>query len=196
MDRRIRKTREAIFEAFVGLIAEKSFDKITINEIANRANVNRGTVYSHYMDKFDLLDQFIETHLIQLFEICQSDGESAHFSPKDLLLRTFEYLGQHTFFYATLLTNKDIPAFRNRLKAMTLRSINEQIDMNGINGDMNKEILAQFLSSAIVGVMEWWITHSMPYPAQDMVEQLWSLLERIQMLPQSVDEDKPTLCTP
>nr|WP_236355029.1 TetR/AcrR family transcriptional regulator [Konateibacter massiliensis] len=165
-------------------MAEKDFEQLTINEIANRANVNRGTIYLHYTDKYALLDQCIETHLNQLFQYCSSTENTVNFSSKDSILRTFEYLEQHAFFYSTMLTNKGIPAFRNRLLTMALQSSNEQMDVSDINPNMNKEVLVQFLASAAVGVLEWWITHSMPYPAEDMVEQFWVLLERIQMAPQ------------
>lgn len=183
MDRRIRKTREAILEAFVGLMAEKNFEQITINEIADRANVNRGTIYLHYTDKFDLLDQCIETHFVQLFDSCI--GDTTYTPSKAALLRTFTYLEQHAFLYATLLANKGVPAFRDRLMTVILQSLGEYIDVSGINQGMNKEMLAQFLASATVGVLEWWITHSMLCPVTDVVDQLWSLLERMQMVPQA-----------
>jgi AcrR family transcriptional regulator len=185
MDRRIQKTKDAILEAYIGLMAEKDFEQLTINEIAERANVNRGTVYLHYVDKYDLLDQCIETHINLLFHSCSPDVNTADFSSKASVLRTFEYLEQHAFFYSTMLTNKGIPAFRNRLLTMALQSLGEAIDMSGINQNMNKEVLVQFMASAVVGVLEWWMTHSMPYPAKDMVEQFWILLERLQMVPQS-----------
>lgn len=183
MDRRVRKTREAIIEAFVGLMAEKDFEHITINEIADRANVNRGTVYLHYMDKFDLLDQCIDTHLAKLFEDCLPGGGSAASPSKASLLRIFEYVEHHAFLYSTLLVNKGVPAFRSRLLAVMLQILGENIDMSNLNRDMNKEMMAQFLASAIVGVLEWWITHSMPCPVMDVTDQLWSLLERMQVVP-------------
>ena len=186
MDRRVRKTREAILEAFIGLMAEKNFEHITMNEIADRADVNRGTVYLHYTDKFDLLDQCIETYFVQLLENCLLDSDTDCIPSKASLLRIFDYLEQHAFFYTTLLVNKGVPAFRNRLMAVMLRGLNEYIDMSGINRGMNKEMMAQFLASAIVGVLEWWMTNSMPCPVTDMVDQLWSLLERIQVVPQPV----------
>lgn len=185
MDRRIQKTKDAILEAFVGLMAEKDFEQLTINEIAERANVNRGTVYLHYADKYDLLERCIETHLGQLFESCLPGAATADFCSKTSVLRTFEYLEQHAFFYSTMLTNKGIPAFRNRLLTMALQSFRGVIDMSGTNQNMNKEVIVQFMSSAIVGVLEWWITHSMPYSAKEMVEQFWLLMERVQMVPLS-----------
>jgi AcrR family transcriptional regulator len=181
MDRRIQKTKTAIIEAFVELMAEKNFEQLTINEIADRANVNRGTIYLHYVDKYDLLDQCIETHLNTLFQNSLSDVDAANFCSKDSILRTFEYLEHHAFFYSSILTNKGIPAFRNRLLDMVLHSLREQIDISGMNQNMNKEVLVQFLASAAVGVIEWWITHSMPYPAKDMVDQFLLMLEHFQI---------------
>jgi AcrR family transcriptional regulator len=70
MDRRIEKSKTAIIDALTQLISEKDFDKITINDIADRANVNRGTVYLHYVDKYDLLDHCIETHVNQSSSRC------------------------------------------------------------------------------------------------------------------------------
>jgi hypothetical protein len=107
----------------------------------------------------------------------------AHIPAKVSMLRIFDYLEQHAFLYATLLVNKGIPTFRNRLMAVMLQILREYSDASGINQDLNKEVIAQFLASAVIGVLEWWITHSMPSSATDIVDQMWSLLERIQIVP-------------
>ena len=148
MDRRIQKTRTAIIEAFVGLMAEKNFEQLTINEIADRANVNRGTVYLHYVDKYDLLDQCIEMHLNQLFQKCPPGGDTDNFSSKDSILRMFEYSEQHAFFYSTTLTSRGIPTFRKRLLNMAKNSLHEKFNMSGINQNIQWELLVQFLVSA------------------------------------------------
>ncbi|MDP4094504.1 MAG: TetR/AcrR family transcriptional regulator [Bacillota bacterium] len=184
MDRRIQKTKDAIIDAFVGLMAEKDFEKITINEIADRANINRGTVYLHYVDKYDLLEKCIDAHLVKLFKNCMPEVNTTDFSTKASMVRTFEYLEQHAFFYSTIFKNKGVPAFRSRLNEMAINNLRKQIDISGINQNMNKEVLVQFLASAAVGSLEWWITNSMPYPAKDMVEQIWTLLERVQLIHQ------------
>ena len=66
VDRRILKTQESLKKAVIELMADKNFDEITIQDIADRANVNRGTIYLHYQDKFDLLDKLIEAHMNEL----------------------------------------------------------------------------------------------------------------------------------
>ena len=149
-----------------------------MNDIAERADVNRGTIYLHYVDKFDLLDQCIDTHLAHLLEDCLPGGTLSH-PTKAALLRVFAYLEQHAFLYSTLLVNKGIPTFRNRLMAVLVESLRAYFEASGIPPDMNKEVSAQFLASAAVGVLEWWITQSMPYSPTEMVEHLWALGERV-----------------
>ena len=58
MDRRKRKTRKAIFDACVALMQEKEFQNITVNEIVERADINRGTFYLHFVDKYDMMNSF------------------------------------------------------------------------------------------------------------------------------------------
>ncbi|WP_110955421.1 TetR/AcrR family transcriptional regulator [Anaerosinus massiliensis] len=182
MDRRIEKSRQAIMEAFTKLMLEKDFEKITIHEIAELANVNRGTVYAHYADIFDLLDQCIENHLNKLFENCQPRENDTKISGKNSLCKTFKYLEQNAFFYSKMLMSKSIAVFRNRLHALMVKSIEEQIAISGIPKDVNKDIMVQYFASATIGVIEWWITNAMPYSAEYMAEQLLSLMERYQNL--------------
>ncbi|MRN55432.1 TetR/AcrR family transcriptional regulator [Paenibacillus monticola] len=184
MDRRIKKNQTAIMDALIQLMAEKDFEKITIHEIAECANVNRGTIYSHYLDKYDLLDKCIETQLKQLIESCLPVDDKGTYSSKASLLRTFELMEKNALFFRTLLTNKGVPSFRNHLQEMMKEGIREQIDENNLSlDDLRKEILVQFLSSATVGVIEWWFTHTMPCSAQEITEQLWALLQLNQVLP-------------
>ncbi|OCT15909.1 TetR family transcriptional regulator [Paenibacillus pectinilyticus] len=185
MDRRIKKNQEAIMKALLSLMAEKDFSKITINEIAERADVNRGTIYSHYMDKYDLLDACIETHLDQLMASCMPIEGVELFPSKNSLLRTFELMEKNASLYTTLLTNKGVPPFRNRVQAMLEKGIQEQITTNHHDLGLHTDVLVQFLSSATVGVIEWWFTHAMPYSAAEITDQLWTLLELNQMIPRT-----------
>lgn len=182
MDRRVRKSKKAIEDALISLMAEKPFEKITISSIAEQADVNRGTLYLHYEDKYDLLEQCIENQIQELLISCMAEV-SGNFPSKRPLLHTLQYIEEHAFLYQTLLQNKGVPTFREQLLLVIQKSIRDQVYMQEINQNMNEDILIQFCSSAIIGVIEWWIMHSMPYPAEEVTEQLWTLLERNQMIP-------------
>lgn len=179
MDRRIQKSKQAIMDAFLTLISETDIENITINKIAELANVNRGTVYLHFLDKYDLLDQCLEEQINRLIEKCAPGGEiTGKFTSKSTLLRIFEYLEQNSKLYAAMLQNRGIPAFRNRLLVIARESLRNQFDHIAVGPNFNKEITVQFLASAIISSFEWWITNSMPYPASVMAEQIWALLDR------------------
>ena len=59
VDPRVTRTQKLIREALLSLLSEKSFESISVQDIADRATVNRATFYAHYADKFALLDALI-----------------------------------------------------------------------------------------------------------------------------------------
>lgn len=65
-DRRVRKTKNAIKQAFIKLLAEKELERITIRDITTLADVNRGTFYLHYEDKYILLSDLEDEILASL----------------------------------------------------------------------------------------------------------------------------------
>lgn len=62
MDRRVRKTRRQLRECLISLLKEKKVQDITVRELTDMADLNRGTFYLHYKDVFDLLEK-TETEL-------------------------------------------------------------------------------------------------------------------------------------
>jgi AcrR family transcriptional regulator len=56
IDPRIRRTRQMLFRAFQDLLTEKTFDLISVQDIAERSTLNRATFYDHFTDKFALLE--------------------------------------------------------------------------------------------------------------------------------------------
>jgi len=59
IDPRVKRTRKLLEQAFIELLDDKSFQDLTIQDITDRATVNRATFYAHFEDKYDMLDSFI-----------------------------------------------------------------------------------------------------------------------------------------
>src|SRR5581483_11338191 len=70
LDRRVMRTRDRLGDALVGLMQEKPFDAITVQEVLDRAGVSRSAFYVHYRDKEDLflsdVDEFLEAMALRL----------------------------------------------------------------------------------------------------------------------------------
>ncbi|CAM4226821.1 TetR/AcrR family transcriptional regulator [Paenibacillus alkaliterrae] len=174
VDRRILKSQEAIKKALVELMAEKDFDYITIQDISDRANVSRRTIYLHYTDKFDLLDKLIEDHINELREICNP-------KPVDSLkgnISWFEYFEKNYSFFSAMLESKGAPFFRNRFLEFVIEDIRNGWEMTEARKrGINEDLILQFFAPAYVGIVEWWFTSGMPYPPQVMEKQVGILLD-------------------
>jgi AcrR family transcriptional regulator len=68
IDPRVTRTRKLLLDAFLSLMAEKSFDDITVQDIAARATVNRATFYAHFVDKYALVDELIRESFTQMLQ--------------------------------------------------------------------------------------------------------------------------------
>lgn len=95
LDPRVRRTRALIQQAFGDLLAEKSFASISVQDITERAQINRATFYAHFADKFSLLKENIR----QLFraELEKRTLSACHYSPENfqaLIITVCEFAAQ------------------------------------------------------------------------------------------------------
>jgi AcrR family transcriptional regulator len=77
LDPRVRRTRQLLLQAFTGLLATKDFEAISVQDIAEKATVNRATFYDHFPDKFALLDYLIEDGFRQVLQAKMKDATPA-----------------------------------------------------------------------------------------------------------------------
>lgn len=179
-DRRILRTKQAITKSFLELFTEKAFEHITINEIAERANVNRGTVYLHFSDKYDLLDTCIEDHINALISLCKKDDRVSRGmvqEPKPI----FDYLHDHFPFFSAMFSNQRAFLFRDQLLKFISVNLMAKLDKLDNTPIIDNEIKAQFMASAFIGIVEWWIRHDMPQSTQFMADQVRTLFENNQL---------------
>ena len=69
LDPRIKRTRQLLHRAFNELMAEKSFEEISVHDIAERSTVNRATFYDHFPDKFALLEDIIAANFQGMLDV-------------------------------------------------------------------------------------------------------------------------------
>jgi AcrR family transcriptional regulator len=68
IDPRVTRTRKLLLDAFMGLLAEKDLEDITVQDIAARATVNRATFYAHFVDKYAMIDELAHEGFTQMLQ--------------------------------------------------------------------------------------------------------------------------------
>lgn len=95
-DPRVTRTRKLIRDALTSLLGQKSFEAITVQDVAERGTINRATFYAHYTDKFALLNALIREDVVAY--LAQGDPLNAR-SVKSMLLaicgNVFAFVASH-----------------------------------------------------------------------------------------------------
>ncbi|WP_200974811.1 TetR/AcrR family transcriptional regulator [Echinicola sp. 20G] len=175
MDRRVKKSRQALFDAFTKLMVEHPFQKLSIAMVTKEADVNRGTFYLHFKDKFELREQCIDMHLTQLMTSC-AGGSKEEFTSKKAMLTTFDYLNANAAFYKVMLTGEDNTFFRKRMEEILKVGLSDFIESKTFKDPIDKEIMMQATISAGAGLIEWWLTTKNELDPGYLVERFWDII--------------------
>jgi AcrR family transcriptional regulator len=178
-DPRVTRTRQLLLEAFMELMNEKSFQSITVQDITDRATVNRVTFYAHFQDKYSLLEYTIREMIRQRLRSQLPEGSS--YSPENLarlILTVCEFLdemGRHCpppYGQLEPLMEKQIKVeVYERLRGW----LAEQTPV-GSRGSSIPERAAMVASWAIYGAAVQWIQQEPREPAGEYVQQVLPMI--------------------
>ncbi|MFC7678437.1 TetR/AcrR family transcriptional regulator [Paenibacillus sp. GCM10028914] len=172
VDRRIVRTKKALRDALTALMKEKTFDEITVSDLTTRADINRGTFYLHYRDKYDLLEQSEEEimegirqtkskkKLLKREDIPRFDFMN---EPIPVVTELFEYLQENAEFMTVILGAKGDPAFHVKLKSVMRDIMAEGILLHLKEEDLIVPLgyLSAYAISAQLGVIQHWLDTGM-----------------------------------
>ena len=115
-DRRVRRTRAQLRRALTTLLAEKDLGGISVKELTDLADVNRGTFYCHYKDIFDMLEQ-VENELFAEFSAVMDAYSTADLRDglRPILADVFRFVRKNADLCTALLTSRVDSAFFQRL---------------------------------------------------------------------------------
>ena len=186
MDRRQQKTRTAIFSAFTSLLAEKSYSKITVQEIIVAANVGRTTFYAHFETKDDLLKELCEElfgHIIGSAMDCThthglySDGSA----PESVFCHLLQHLQENDKNIIALLSCESSEMFLRFFKDSLNELVRSQfINQNRkANTDIPEDFLINLISGSFVEMVLWWIKGHRKQTPEDLDRYFRAVIEPI-----------------
>jgi AcrR family transcriptional regulator len=178
-DRRVRRTRRQLREALLQLVGEKGYDRVTVQDVIDRADLSRATFYAHFRDKDHLLvsglDE-LEEGLRDAMAAFLEEGERASGRAVGRIQALLEHVAAHRWLYRgsvggraeTLLTRQ----LRRRLTALLRQHYQEMVDSRRWFPPVPVEVSAEFVVGAFLGVMWWWLEQEEPASAEQVVQML------------------------
>lgn len=165
-DRRVRRTRAALRDALLDLMAERGYEAVTVQDIIDRADVGRSTFYNHYADKDDLLrDGFADLRAIvtQTATTVTGPGRRLRFS-LPLLRHVHE---QRRLLPALLAGGGRTPVLRQIEQVLTEVVREELTDSGAHDGRISVDAMARYAVGAYLALMEWWLNSQPQMPPEE-----------------------------
>ncbi|MDM5156742.1 TetR/AcrR family transcriptional regulator [Bacillus sp. DX1.1] len=184
-DPRVKRTRQLIQDAFVALVGEKGFENVTVQHIAERAPVNRATFYSHYHDKYDLLNKSIEEMLAKLTEVIapkrpkKEDFQLTFDSSPPTTLALFEHIAENATFYNVMLGDNAAGNFSFKMMKAIQTHLTLSLSISQPNEEelmVPRDILISYVTGAHIGIIRSWLKKGMIYTPYFMAMQLSRLI--------------------
>jgi AcrR family transcriptional regulator len=168
IDPRIRRTRQMLFQAFQDLLAEKTFDLISVQDIAERSTLNRATFYDHFTDKFALLEAVTGAGVRELIAARMAGKEGiCEAGLRQLILAACDFLAR-----VSSGCQKHQRQFEPMVESQVKASIREFLLEGLRNREVNSpELKATMVSWAITGAALQW-SHEKKTTADELADAI------------------------
>ncbi|WP_078410145.1 TetR/AcrR family transcriptional regulator [Priestia abyssalis] len=174
-DRRVVRTKRMVRDALTELMEEKGFEGITVRDLTEKADINRGTFYLHYRDKYDLLEQSENEILQEIQEFMKeanpNDIVNANMldEPLSFVVKLFEYIKENGRFMKLILGPQGDPAFQVKLKEFMKVNFHQKIaTISKEDMLVPVDYLMAYVTSAHLGVIQQWLAGDMKQSPQEM----------------------------
>lgn len=169
-DRRVRKTRHLLRQGLAKLMLQKSVKEITVKELTELVDINRGTFYLHYKDIYDMAEK-IELDIMREFQqiFASKPADAVVESPFPLFLEIYAYLAENADLCAAFLGKNGDMAFVEKMKAMVQGKCLHSLKAKYENADPDKfEWFSVFVVGGHLGLIQKWLDTGMREEPEEM----------------------------
>lgn len=174
-DRRVRRTRELLQKALIELISERGYDALTIQEIADRANVGRTTFYLHYSSKEELLMSCHEAivsrfHFGPLHPLSREELLSPEAPPG--MTSAYRHLEDARAMLSPIFQGKDSLLLLRRIRDWSAQVIEASLRAAFVEADSTIpfDVLANYLAGAQIALVQWWLEKRQPHTPENLAQ--------------------------
>lgn len=178
-DRRKQRTERLLRDTLIELIGEKGYDSVTVQDIADRANIGRATFYLHYNNKEELLLNSLREMFDDLKDRMKPPSKE-DWMAGDVAIRTAPFqhaLEYRDLFRATLLSPQGNAAVHNGIRAYLAAGMQERIEifMPKEQLPFPIEMLSNYMAGALIALVSWWMENDTQYSPEQMADIFYQL---------------------
>ena len=179
LDRRVRKTRQQLRHCLAVLLKEKKVQEITVREITEMADLNRGTFYLHYKDVFELLEKSEQDLLDELDAALQKyQAQDLHRKPSMIFTDVFVCVQENAEMVQILLGENGDLNFVNQIKERVReKCLKDWIELFRTQNSKLFDAFNAFIVSGCLGLVTYWLQNGM----KESPEELAYIAEQIMM---------------
>ena len=178
VDLRVQRTKKAILETFFSLLEEKHFANITIIDICEKALINRGTFYTHFDDKNQLLQSIVYDMMMNFDdEVDRVHGDSdmlVYYN--DIFDVSLSFIKENSAKIKTLITNADANLIFDQVHWVIKDNVMKKVGRLPSKRDVPLELLAEFFAGGIIQVTKWWVMSGCIIDAEDIKKELFPIV--------------------
>lgn len=180
-DVRVQRTRKLLQQALIDLTVEMGFAVVTVRDICNRAMVNRSTFYRYYLDKYDLLNQYMDEIQAATSEAASLVEATMPTTPRSVpagLLVLVKQVEANADFYRVMLGRNGDPAFIERFRQFSQERYRYLFSQQHQTADPKSppvDVKLAYISYAGIGVFLWWLENHQPCSPEQLAIWLGQL---------------------
>lgn len=155
VDRRVIRTRNALYDALVTLIRRKAYDLITVEDILREADVGRATFYAHFTSKDDLLERSLDRlrHELAAAEPSSENAAGRGQSPSRVF---FEHVAEYRDIPAALASGRGGTIVREAIDRIVAERIGAAMPAD-LPGSLPRELVVRHIVSVLNTTLQWWL---------------------------------------
>lgn len=170
------RSRQLIKAALADLLHEKPLDRITVTDVANRAQINRGTFYAHYLDVPDVCDHMIEEAFSKIKTALSDSPCALSQMPKTMLTIIRDILKEDLDFYRKVMTSNAAPLLHNRLAEVVVEYLLQQEDLLYSGKHHAYVMTLRFCAGGLSILYQDWFYGRLPLSLERMTEEAERML--------------------
>ena len=176
--RSAKRSRNLIRQAYTELLKEKDLNKITVTDIVNRADINRGTFYAHYPDVRGVTEEIENEFIDKMLNILSKFKYNKFFkNPTPLLLETSRFLEKDEKFYKILIQSNNSEIFLEKLKKIFSDHVLSDTDIpDDLKNTKTVKLRISYFAGGIVNVYKQWFKGELDCSINDIALEISKLL--------------------